>query len=95
MSLAVEVSTSSDPCRDLDSVLEPPLNTSAVSQVSQRVSAACRLLPCATLLFKSMFFVMQRIVSPETDSGFGSSYLNQSASGSSHPNLLSERYQSE
>ncbi|CAB1443027.1 unnamed protein product [Pleuronectes platessa] len=30
----------------------------------------------------------QRLVSPETDSGFGSSYLNLSASGSFQPNLL-------
>ncbi|XP_037837884.1 protein AKNAD1 isoform X2 [Kryptolebias marmoratus] len=34
--------------------------------------------------------VSQRIVSPETDSGFGSSYLNQSASGAFQPHLLSE-----
>ncbi|XP_051263550.1 uncharacterized protein LOC127367591 isoform X1 [Dicentrarchus labrax] len=39
--------------------------------------------------------VSQRIVSPETDSGFGSSYLNQSASGSFQPNLLSESVQSQ
>uniref|UniRef100_UPI0037E85A5C microtubule organization protein AKNA-like n=1 Tax=Semicossyphus pulcher TaxID=241346 RepID=UPI0037E85A5C len=32
----------------------------------------------------------QRIVSPETDSGFGSSDLNQSASGSFQPNQLTE-----
>ncbi|XP_047198005.1 microtubule organization protein AKNA isoform X2 [Hippoglossus stenolepis] len=32
----------------------------------------------------------QRLVSPETDSGFGSSYLNLSASGSFQPNLLIE-----
>ncbi|XP_068594321.1 microtubule organization protein AKNA [Cebidichthys violaceus] len=32
----------------------------------------------------------QRIVSPETDSGFGSSYLNQSASGPLQPNLFTE-----
>ncbi|XP_070701615.1 protein AKNAD1-like [Pempheris klunzingeri] len=38
--------------------------------------------------------VSQRIVSPETDSGFGSSYLNQSASGSFQPNLLTESVQS-
>lgn len=37
---------------------------------------------------------LQRIVSPETDSGFGSSYLNQSASGPFQPNLLTERYPS-
>lgn len=40
------------------------------------------------------FFGVQRIVSPETDSGFGSSYLNQSISGSFQPNLLTERYKS-
>ena len=40
------------------------------------------------------FSGLQRIVSPETDSGFGSSYLNQSGSGSSQPNLLTERYKS-
>ncbi|TKS79937.1 AT-hook-containing transcription factor [Collichthys lucidus] len=62
VSLAVEVSSSSDAPRDSDthSLSEPPLNTSSVSQ---------------------------RIVSPETDSGFGSSYLNQSSSGSFQPNL--------
>ncbi|KAM4552319.1 uncharacterized protein aknad1 isoform 2-T2 [Odontesthes bonariensis] len=32
-------------------------------------------------------YVSQRIVSPETDSGFGSSYLNQSPSGTFQPNL--------
>ncbi|XP_040911516.1 uncharacterized protein LOC121193345 [Toxotes jaculatrix] len=32
----------------------------------------------------------QRIVSPETDSGFGSSYLNQSASGPFQPTLLTD-----
>ncbi|XP_037642285.1 microtubule organization protein AKNA-like isoform X2 [Sebastes umbrosus] len=70
VSLAVEVSSSSDAPRDLDShvLSEPPLNTSAVSQ---------------------------RIVSPETDSGFGSSYLNQSASGLFQPNLLTESVQSQ
>ncbi|XP_035803430.2 protein AKNAD1 isoform X2 [Amphiprion ocellaris] len=69
VSLAVEVSSSSDALRDSDgrSLSEPPLNTS------------------------------QRIVSPETDSGFGSSYLNQSASGWFQPNLLSQsgHYQNE
>ncbi|XP_042353106.1 protein AKNAD1-like [Plectropomus leopardus] len=39
--------------------------------------------------------VSQRIVSPETDSGFGSSYLNQSASGPFQPNLLTESVQSQ
>ncbi|KAM9349925.1 uncharacterized protein aknad1 [Symphorus nematophorus] len=39
--------------------------------------------------------VSQRIVSPETDSGFGSSYLNQSASGSFQPNLFTESVQSQ
>ncbi|KAK2822316.1 hypothetical protein Q5P01_022381 [Channa striata] len=34
--------------------------------------------------------ISSRLVSPETDSGFGSSYLNQSASGSFQSNLLSE-----
>ncbi|XP_069367950.1 microtubule organization protein AKNA isoform X2 [Paralichthys olivaceus] len=34
--------------------------------------------------------VSQQIVSTETDSGFGSSYLNRSASGSFQPNLLIE-----
>ncbi|XP_058484604.1 uncharacterized protein LOC131459140 isoform X3 [Solea solea] len=34
----------------------------------------------------------QRTVSPQADSGFGSSYLTQSASGSFQPNLLIERY---
>ncbi|XP_075954208.1 uncharacterized protein aknad1 [Anarhichas minor] len=65
VSLAVDVSSSADAPRDSDShiLLEPPLNTSSVSQ---------------------------RIVSPETDSGFGSSYLNQSASGPFQPNLLTE-----
>ncbi|XP_072220563.1 uncharacterized protein [Leuresthes tenuis] len=32
-------------------------------------------------------YVSQRIVSPETDSGFGSSFLNQSSSGTFQPNL--------
>ncbi|XP_047444987.1 protein AKNAD1-like isoform X3 [Mugil cephalus] len=36
----------------------------------------------------------RRIVSPETDSGFGSSYLNQSASGSFQANVLTESVQS-
>ncbi|KAG7525889.1 hypothetical protein JOB18_033239 [Solea senegalensis] len=36
----------------------------------------------------------QRTVSPEADSGFGSSYLTQSASGSFQPNLLIESVQS-
>ncbi|GLD58581.1 AT-hook-containing transcription factor-like protein [Lates japonicus] len=65
VSLAVEVSSSSDAPREpgTPSFSEPPLNT-----------------PCAS----------QRIVSPETDSGFGSSYLNQSGSGSFQPNLLTE-----
>ncbi|XP_054452556.1 microtubule organization protein AKNA-like [Anoplopoma fimbria] len=65
VSLAVEVSSSAESARDSDShiLLEPPLNTSSVSQ---------------------------RIVSPETDSGFGSSYLNQSGSGLFQPNLLTE-----
>ncbi|KAK5888910.1 hypothetical protein CesoFtcFv8_014959 [Champsocephalus esox] len=39
--------------------------------------------------------VSQRIVSPETDSGFGSSYLNQSTSGSFQQNLLTESVQSQ
>ncbi|XP_034744654.1 protein AKNAD1-like isoform X1 [Etheostoma cragini] len=39
--------------------------------------------------------VSQRILSPETDSGFGSSYLNQSASGPFHPNLLTESVHSQ
>ncbi|XP_073347788.1 uncharacterized protein [Pagrus major] len=67
VSLAVEVSSSSDAPRDPDtlSLSEPPLNTSS------------------------------RIVSPETDSGFGSSYLNQSGSGASQPNLLTESVQSQ
>ncbi|XP_044074332.1 protein AKNAD1-like isoform X3 [Siniperca chuatsi] len=39
--------------------------------------------------------VSQRILSPETDSGFGSSYLNQSASGAFQPNLLTESEQSQ
>ncbi|XP_030607063.1 uncharacterized protein aknad1 isoform X3 [Archocentrus centrarchus] len=37
----------------------------------------------------------QRIVSSETDSGFGSSYLNQSGSGPFQPNLLTESVQSQ
>ncbi|XP_060900510.1 uncharacterized protein LOC132979058 isoform X2 [Labrus mixtus] len=37
----------------------------------------------------------QRIVSPETDSGFGSSYLNNSASGSFESNRLTERVPSQ
>ncbi|KAI3375007.1 hypothetical protein L3Q82_021535, partial [Scortum barcoo] len=67
VSLAVEVSSSSYTPRDssTNSLSEPPLNTSSVSQ---------------------------RIVSPETDSGFGSSYLNQSGSG---PNVLTESVQSQ
>ncbi|KAJ4936265.1 hypothetical protein JOQ06_000864 [Pogonophryne albipinna] len=39
--------------------------------------------------------VSQRIVSPETDSGFGSSYLNQSTSGPFQQNLLTESVQSQ
>ncbi|KAM7379239.1 hypothetical protein PAMP_004804 [Pampus punctatissimus] len=39
--------------------------------------------------------VSQRIVTPETDSGFGSSYLSQSASGAFQPNLLIESVQSQ
>ncbi|XP_059200860.1 microtubule organization protein AKNA-like [Centropristis striata] len=39
--------------------------------------------------------VSLRIVSPETDSGFGSSYLNQSASGTIQPNLLTESAESQ
>ncbi|KAK1879480.1 Protein AKNAD1 [Dissostichus eleginoides] len=39
--------------------------------------------------------VSQRIVSPETDSGFGSSYLNQSTSGPFQQNLLTESLQSQ
>ncbi|XP_045907963.1 uncharacterized protein LOC123972488 [Micropterus dolomieu] len=39
--------------------------------------------------------VSQRIVSPETDSGFGSSYLNQSASGPFQQNLLTQSVQSQ
>ncbi|XP_034051952.1 microtubule organization protein AKNA-like isoform X3 [Gymnodraco acuticeps] len=39
--------------------------------------------------------VSQRIVSPETDSGFGSSYLNQSTSGPFQQNLLTEGVQSQ
>lgn len=46
------------------------------------------------LLNLLVFFGVQRIVSPETDSGFGSSYLNQSISGSFQANLLTERYKS-
>ncbi|XP_053186678.1 microtubule organization protein AKNA-like [Scomber japonicus] len=67
VSLAVEVSYSSDAPRDRDtnSLSEPPLNTSS------------------------------RIVSPETDSGFGSSYLSQSAPGVSQPNLHPESVQSQ
>ncbi|KAM8728487.1 uncharacterized protein aknad1 [Acanthopagrus schlegelii] len=70
VSLALEVSSSSDAPRHPDtlSLPEPPLNTSSI---------------------------LQRIVSPETDSGFGSSYLNQSGSGSSQPNLLTESVQSQ
>ncbi|KAI4809870.1 hypothetical protein KUCAC02_018726 [Chaenocephalus aceratus] len=69
-SLAVEISSSFDAPRPLDSLSpsEPPLNTSSVSQ---------------------------RIVSPETDSGFGSSYLNQSTSGPFQQNLLPESVQSQ
>ncbi|XP_071348403.1 protein AKNAD1-like [Trachinotus anak] len=69
VSLAVEVSSSSDAPRhsDTHSHSDAPLNT-----------------PCAS----------QRIVSPETDSGFGSSYLNQSTSGPFQPNLLTESVQS-
>ncbi|XP_069562304.1 streptococcal hemagglutinin-like isoform X1 [Brachyistius frenatus] len=65
VSLAVEVSCSSDVPRDSDghSLSEPPLR--------------------------------QRIVSPETDSGFGSSYLNQSTCGPFQPNLLTESVQSQ
>ncbi|XP_031137213.2 microtubule organization protein AKNA-like isoform X1 [Sander lucioperca] len=70
VSLAVEVSSSSDARNDSDTHIlsEPPLNTSSVSQ---------------------------RILSPETDSGFGSSYLNQSASGPFQPNLLTESVHSQ
>ncbi|XP_041660297.1 microtubule organization protein AKNA-like [Cheilinus undulatus] len=39
--------------------------------------------------------VSQRIVSPETDSGFGSSYLNQSGTGSFQTNLHTESVQSQ
>nr|XP_046264183.1 uncharacterized protein LOC124069255 isoform X3 [Scatophagus argus] len=39
--------------------------------------------------------VLQRIVSPETDSGFGSSYLNQSASGPFQSTLLTESVHSQ
>ncbi|XP_056246478.1 uncharacterized protein LOC130178375 isoform X1 [Seriola aureovittata] len=70
VSLAVEVSSSSDAPRqsDPDGHSEPPLGT-----------------PCAS----------QRIVSPETDSGFGSSYLNQSTTdGPFQSNLLTESVQS-
>ncbi|KAM6918231.1 uncharacterized protein aknad1 [Xenentodon cancila] len=70
VSLAVELSFSSDVLRDSgsQSISEPPLNTTCVSQ---------------------------RIISPETDSGFGSSYLNHSASGSLQPNLLRGSVQSQ
>ncbi|XP_028449305.1 AT-hook-containing transcription factor isoform X2 [Perca flavescens] len=70
VSLAVEVSSSSDAHRDSDTHIlsEPPLNTSSVSQ---------------------------RILSTETDSGFGSSYLNQSTSGPFQPNLLTESVHSQ
>ncbi|KAM3865951.1 uncharacterized protein aknad1 [Diretmus argenteus] len=37
--------------------------------------------------------ISQRIVSPETDSGFGSSYLNQSATGPFQPKLLTQSVQ--
>ncbi|KAG7214697.1 hypothetical protein INR49_010589 [Caranx melampygus] len=67
VSLAVEVSSSSDAPRHSDSHSKPPLST-----------------PCAS----------QRIVSPETDSGFGSSYLNQSTSGPFQSNLLPGSVQS-
>ncbi|CAJ1072100.1 microtubule organization protein AKNA-like isoform X3 [Xyrichtys novacula] len=70
MSLAVEVSFSSNAPRDSSThnLSEPPLDSSSSSQ---------------------------RIVSPETDSGFGSSYLNQSASGSFQPNLQTDSAQSQ
>lgn len=37
----------------------------------------------------------QRIVSPETDSGFGSSYLNQPDGGPFQADQLTERYNTE
>lgn len=38
-----------------------------------------------------LLFELQRISSPETDSGFGSSYLNQSATEAFQPNVLTGR----
>ncbi|XP_041847365.1 uncharacterized protein LOC121643855 isoform X2 [Melanotaenia boesemani] len=72
VSLAVEISCSSDAPRNSDSHSrsEPPLDTSYTSQE-------------------------QRLVSPETDSGFGSSYLNQSTSETFHPNLLTRSVRSQ
>ncbi|KAM3604090.1 uncharacterized protein V6R79_006270 [Siganus canaliculatus] len=68
VSLAVEVSSSSDVFRDSGnhSPLEPHFSSTSASQ---------------------------RIVSPETDSGFGSSYLSPSTSGSFQQNPLTESLQ--
>uniref|UniRef100_A0A7N6FAC8 Protein AKNAD1 n=1 Tax=Anabas testudineus TaxID=64144 RepID=A0A7N6FAC8_ANATE len=76
-------------CNTLDSVLNPE-----GEHVGLAVEVSCSSYtprdsdshsPLEPLLITS-----SRIVSPETDSGFGSSYLNQSGSGSYPPNLLTE-----
>lgn len=51
----------------------------------------CRTHQAYCILSDVVFCRVQRIVSLESDSGFGSSYLNRSATGSFQPTLLIER----
>lgn len=88
-SLAVHVSS---PC---DTPREP--GSHSFSQPPPKVSPASQVSFNWTLIFLEMLWfsfisymlsLLQRIVSPETDSGFGSSYLNTPTSGSLQPHLV-------
>ncbi|XP_034411274.1 microtubule organization protein AKNA [Cyclopterus lumpus] len=79
--------------RDSRSTLDSVLNTVGECDLGDRVSLAVEVSDSHILSEPPLntSSLSQRRVSPETDSGFGSSYLNQSASGPFQPNLLTER----
>ncbi|XP_029929898.1 uncharacterized protein aknad1 [Myripristis murdjan] len=80
-----------------DSVLHPDSECDLGASVSLVVEVSGSLDVLNTQSFTestgSSSSISQRIVSPETDSGFGSSYLSQSATGPFHPKLLTESVQ--
>ncbi|XP_071392949.1 serine-rich adhesin for platelets-like [Centroberyx affinis] len=80
-----------------DSVLTPESECDLGASVSRAVEVSCSSDALKTQSLSESALnsssISQRIVSPETDSGFGSSYLSQPATSPFHPKLLTESVQ--